>query len=30
MICYWVGQSKMKPIDVDRFFKIKASNYESD
>ena len=24
MTCHWVGHSKMKPIDVDEFFNIKA------
>ena len=28
MISHWVGESKMKPIGVDDFFKRKASNNE--
>ena len=27
--CHWVGHSKMRPIDVDEFFKRKSFNYET-
>ena len=27
MSCYWVGHSKINPIDVDEFFKRKSFNF---
>ena len=29
MMWHWVGYSKMKPVDVDGFFKRETLNYET-